>query len=126
MYLSVAREYAKILKSEAFTTLVMCSSVFRLTMLRQTQSLIGTLFTLVGIIFNFFFYAIVALIDWLKVFPLIDKWFTSFFLPKVVVVVVGLLVTPIPLIWLLIISFLPPGIVFSVFFVAFIYAFAHF
>lgn len=80
----------------------------------------------VATFFTFFWFGIVAVSGWLKEFPLINKWYYSFLLPKALIVIVGLLVTPIPL-WLLVpLSFVPLPIIAPIFFVAFILALAHF
>lgn len=86
----------------------------------------STVFTfgLVRTFFKFLWYGMVALSDWLKGFTLINEWVFVFFLPKLFIVLIGLLVTPLPL-WVLIpLSFAPPGAVGGVFFIAFIMAFA--
>lgn len=89
------------------------------------ESIIFT-FKVAGVFFKFFWLGIVAISGWLKEFPLINKWYYSFLLPKALIVIVGLLVTSIPL-WLLIpLSFVPLPIIAPIFFVAFIFALAHF
>lgn len=74
-----------------------------------------------------FFYSITlgfrGIFEWLGGFAPVNAWFFKFFLPKLAIVVVGLLVTQIPLWILIILSFLPPGIVGPTFFVAFIVMF---
>lgn len=75
--------------------------------------------------FQIIWFFIIALSDWMKGFALVDKWFFTFFLTKVAVVLIGLLVTPFPL-WVLIpLSFLPPPILMTVFFVTLIAVLAH-
>lgn len=76
--------------------------------------------------FRFFWLGMLALAEWLKEFPLIDKWYYSFLLPKAIIILVGYLVTSIPLWLLVLISFLPIGTIAPLFFVAFILALAHF
>ncbi len=88
----------------------------------------STLWTLAffAIFFRYLWLGIIALSDWLKGFALVDKWFFTFFLTKVAIVLVGLLMTPIPLWILLGVSFLPLPVILSIFFVAFIVMFKQF
>ncbi len=80
----------------------------------------------VKVFFTFFFFGLIALADWLKGFALINQWVFIFLLPKILIVTVGYFVTPFPL-WLLVgFSFAPVRIVAVIFFLAFIYMFAHF
>lgn len=80
----------------------------------------------VATFFKFFFFGIIALSDWLKEFPFINKWYYSFLLPKALIILVGYLVTSIPLWLLILLSFLPLPVIAPLFFVAFIFALAHF
>lgn len=76
--------------------------------------------------FKFAWYGIIAVSDWLKGFALVNEWVFTFFLPKLAIVLIGLLVTPLPLWVLVILSFLPLGLTSALIFVAFIVAFLHF
>ncbi|MEZ0209137.1 MAG: hypothetical protein ACAH17_03105 [Candidatus Paceibacterota bacterium] len=67
----------------------------------------------------------IALTEWLQGFAFVDEWLLTFLLPKIAVVLLGLWVTSIPLWALLLISFLPIGIVAPLFFIAFIVMLAH-
>lgn len=87
------------------------------------ESVVFTWIT-VAVFFRYLWFCVIVLTDWLRGFSLVDKWVYVFFLPKVLVVVVGLLVTNIPL-WLLIpFAFLPVQVVGPIFFIAFIVALA--
>jgi hypothetical protein len=83
-------------------------------------------FALFGTFLAYLWFGTIALTDWMKGFALVDKWFFTFFLTKVGVALIGLLMTPFPL-WLLIaISFLPLPVVLPIFFIAFIVMFKQF
>jgi hypothetical protein len=75
------------------------------------------------LIFRTITFGIVALAEWLGGFTLVDAWFFKFFLPKVMIVLIGMLVTPMPWWIIIFISFLPVRIIGPVFFVAFIIMF---
>jgi hypothetical protein len=86
----------------------------------------ATLFTwkATATFFRFFWFGLVILLHWLRGFSFFNEAY-AFLVPKLLIIVVGLLVTNIPL-WLLIpISFLPIAVVGPVFFVAFVVALAH-
>lgn len=76
--------------------------------------------------FKFLWYGVIALSDWLKGFALVDEWMFTFFLPKLFIVLIGLLVTPLPLWLLVLLSFLPLGLTSGLIFLAFVLAFLHF
>jgi len=76
--------------------------------------------------FNALTFGVVALSDWLKGFAPVNDWFFVFLLPKLLIVLIGLLVTSIPLWVLVLVSFLPLQIIVPVFFVAFIIMFKQF
>lgn len=67
-----------------------------------------------------------AVVVWLRGFAAIDTWVFKFFLLKVFLIMIGMLVTPLPLWVLVLLSFAPPGIVGGIYFLAFLYAFMHF
>lgn len=83
-------------------------------------------FKAAAVFFRFLWLGSIAVSDWLKGFPLVNKWYYSFLLPKILIVIVGSLVTSIPLWALILVSFLPAPIIGPLFFVAFILALAHF
>jgi hypothetical protein len=80
-------------------------------------------FSLVVVFFRFFWFAIIALTDWLKGFAFINTWVFSFLLPKIGIIFIGHLITSLPWWLLVLLSFAPPGIVGAIFFVAFIVQF---
>jgi hypothetical protein len=76
---------------------------------------------LFGRLLYYLWFGVYALSDWLKGFALVEKWFFTFFLSKVMIILLGLLMTHIPL-WILVpLSFLSPRVVLPVYFVSFIY-----
>lgn len=88
----------------------------------------ATIFTLALIagFFRLLWFVIVALSDWLKGFASVDTWFFKFFLVKVVIILIGLIMTPFPFWVLVFLSFLPPPILAPLFFITLIIMLAHF
>lgn len=88
----------------------------------------ATIYTWKGVVifFLFFRYIIIALSGWLREFAFIDTWIFKFFLLKLGVIILGQVLTPIPLWVLILLSFAPPGVIGGVYFIAFLYAFVHF
>jgi hypothetical protein len=77
-------------------------------------------FALFGRFLFIVWFGMIALTEWLKGFALVDKWFFTVFLGKVVIILVGMLMTSIPLWILFLISFLPVSVIGPLFFIAFI------
>jgi hypothetical protein len=69
--------------------------------------------------FAYLWLVLVVIFNWSKEFSPIGKTY-SFFIPKLVVIFVGALITGIPFLLLVPIAFLPVGLVVPVFFVAFV------
>lgn len=88
----------------------------------------ATVFALKAIatFFRFFWFGIIALTDWLKGFAVINEWVFGFLLPKVLIVLIGMLMTPLSLPVLILISFLPRGAAYAIIFLAFIFSFMQF
>jgi hypothetical protein len=77
----------------------------------------------IGAFFNILAFGVTALSDWSRGFAPVNKWFFVFFLPKMMIVAIGLIVTSIPW-WILIgLSFLPTRVIGPIFFIAFIIMF---
>lgn len=88
----------------------------------------ATFFTLKGVavFFKFFWFGIIALTVWLESLAVVNKWLFIFLLPKIVIVLVGMVMTPIPLLVLVLISFLPAGAAYGIIFLAFLFSFMQF
>lgn len=87
---------------------------------------IGVVASGIKVFCTFFFFGLAALMDWLKGFSLINQWVFIFLVPKLIIISIGYVITPFPLWFLVVISFVSMRIVSVLFFLAFIYMFAHF
>lgn len=68
----------------------------------------------------------VALFEWLKLFPSVDKWLFGWLVPRLGLVLLGALATPLPPWVLVVLMFVPPGVFAMIIFFAFLGAFIHF
>lgn len=64
--------------------------------------------------------------EWLRLFPLVDKWLFTWIAPRAGLVLLGSLITPLPIVVLVLLMFIPPGLFAGVVFLSFMGALTRF